>query len=71
MTPWIKAGFILAGIIILLSTTFIGAQLEQSANESLGLTPFYIVSILSGCALIAIGTRIKGKKSSKSENSAK
>jgi hypothetical protein len=73
MKPWIKAGLIVSGIVVIVSTVILGAQLEKSTHASvdLGLGPFYLVSVLLGAALIVIGSRIRLKKISQSENSAK
>jgi ethanolamine transporter EutH len=73
MKPWIKAGLITAGIIVLISTFLIGQQVEKLAvqRESLNVDSLYIVSVLLGASLIAIGLRIKSNKSSATENSAK
>jgi hypothetical protein len=75
MKPWIKAGLIVAGIIVILSTVIFGAQLEKSTHASgdLGLGPFYLVSVLLGAAIIVIGARIRirSTKISEPENSAK
>jgi hypothetical protein len=75
MKPWIKAGLITAGVIILISTFFIGNQAEKVVvqRESFNIDSLYIVSVLLGASLIAVGLRIKGNKSkaAASKNSAK
>jgi hypothetical protein len=73
MKPWIKAGLITAGIIVLMSTFLIGQQVEKLAvqRESLNVDSLYIVSVLLGASLIVIGLRIKSNKQSATRNSAK
>jgi hypothetical protein len=73
MKPWIKAGLITAGIIVLMSTFLIGQQVEKLAvqRESLNVDSLYTVSVLLGASLIVIGLRIKSNKQSATRNSAK
>lgn len=75
MKPWIKAGLITAGIIVLVSTFFIGNQAKKAVVQtgSFNTDSLYIVSVLLGASLIAVGLRIKGNKSKASapKNSAK
>ena len=75
MKPWIKAGLITAGVIVLISTFFIGNQAEKVVvqHDSFNIDSLYIVSVLLGASLIAVGLRIKGNKNKEitSKNSAK
>jgi hypothetical protein len=75
MKPWIKAGLITAGVIVLLSTFFIGNQAEKAVVQqgNFDTDSLYIVSVLLGASLIAVGLRIKGNKSKAAapKNSAK
>lgn len=75
MKPWIKAGLITAGVIVLVSTFFIGNQAEQVAVQQGGFNSdtLYIVSVLLGASLIAVGLRIKSNKNKaiSTKNSAK
>ncbi|MCM3717337.1 hypothetical protein [Fictibacillus phosphorivorans] len=75
MKPWIKAGLITAGLIVLISTFFIGDQADKTVVQTRGLDTdtLYIVSVLLGASLIAVGLRMKGdkRKDSTPKNSAK
>jgi hypothetical protein len=75
MKPWIKAGLITAGVIVLVSTFFIGNQAEKVAVQQGGFNSdtLYIVSVLLGASLIAVGLRIKSNKNKAifTKNSAK
>ncbi|MDM5317567.1 hypothetical protein QUF49_16270 [Fictibacillus sp. b24] len=73
MKPYVKAGLITAGIIVLISTYLIGTYVEKLnvQRESLNVDPLNFVSILLGLSLIVIGLRIKTKKEIDAENSAK
>jgi hypothetical protein len=73
MKPWFKAGLIIAGLIVLLSTFFVGQQVEKLVvqHDSLNVDTLYIVSVLMGSALIAVGLRIKVNKRTDSKNSAR
>jgi hypothetical protein len=76
MKPWIKAGLITAGVIVLVSTFFIGNQAEKAVVQqgSFNTDSLYIVSVLLGASLIAVGLRIKGNNKNKAispKNSAK
>ncbi|MGM0806272.1 MAG: hypothetical protein ACQET8_16110 [Bacillota bacterium] len=74
MKPYVKAGLITAGIIVLISTYLLGMYVEKlnDQRESLNMDPIHIVSVLLGASLILIGLRIKTKKDIEStENSAK
>ena len=74
MKPYVKAGLITAGIIVLISTYLLGMYVEKLnvQRESLNMDPIHIVSVLLGASLILIGLRIQTKKDIEStENSAK
>ncbi|WP_416730798.1 hypothetical protein [Fictibacillus sp. JL2B1089] len=74
MKPYVKAGLITAGIIVLISTYLLGMYVEKLnvQRESLNMDPIHIVSVLLGASLILIGLRIKTKKDIETtENSAK
>ncbi len=74
MKPYVKAGLITAGLIVLISTYLLGMYIEKLnvQRESLNMDPIHIVSVLLGAALILIGLRIKTKKEIETtENSAK
>ncbi|MBD7963745.1 hypothetical protein [Fictibacillus norfolkensis] len=74
MKPYVKAGLITAGIIVLISTYLLGLYVEKLnvQRESLNMDPIHIVSVLLGASLILIGLRIKTKKDIEAtENSAK
>ncbi|MGA4720879.1 hypothetical protein [Fictibacillus nanhaiensis] len=74
MKPYVKAGLITAGIIVLISTYLLGMYVEKLnvQRESLNMDPIHIVSVLLGASLILIGLRIKTKKDIEAtENSAK
>ncbi len=73
MKPYVKAGLIIAGVIVLMSTLLIGNQVERLAvqSKSLNVDSLYIVSVLLGASLIAIGLRIKTKRDNEAENSAR
>lgn len=74
MKPYVKAGLITAGIIVLISTYLLGMYVEKLnvQRESLNMDPIHIVSVLLGASLILIGLRIKTKKEIEAtENSAK
>ncbi|MED1865179.1 hypothetical protein P4V41_17065 [Fictibacillus nanhaiensis] len=73
MKPYVKAGLITAGLIVLISTYLLGVYVEKLnvQRESLNMDPIYIISVLLGASLILIGLRIKTKKEIKTENSAK
>jgi hypothetical protein len=75
MKPWIKAGLITAGVIVLISTFFIGNQAEKAVVQqgSFNTDSLYIVSVLLGASLIAVGLRIKSNKNKAAapKNSAK
>ncbi|MET3729588.1 ethanolamine transporter EutH [Fictibacillus halophilus] len=74
MKPYVKAGLITAGLIVLISTYLLGMYVEKLnvQRESLNMDPIHIVSVLLGAALILIGLRIKTKKEIETtENSAK
>jgi multisubunit Na+/H+ antiporter MnhB subunit len=72
MMPYIKAGLITAGVIILITTYLIRQYVEKInvQKETLNVDPLNIVSILLGLSLIVIGFRLKAKRSLDSENSA-
>jgi hypothetical protein len=74
MKPYVKAGLITAGVIVLISTYLLGMYVEKLnvQRESLNMDPIHIVSVLLGASLILIGLRIKTKKEIEAtENSAK
>ncbi|MBH0155033.1 MULTISPECIES: hypothetical protein [Fictibacillus] len=73
MKPYVKAGLITAGLIVLISTYLLGMYVEKLnvQKESLNMDPIHIVSVLLGASLILIGLRIKTKKEIEPENSAK
>ncbi|KZE68833.1 hypothetical protein AWM68_00720 [Fictibacillus phosphorivorans] len=73
MKPYVKAGLITAGIIVLITSYLVGAYVEKLnvQRESLNADPLNFVSILLGISLILIGLRIKTKKDMDAENSAK
>lgn len=72
MKPYVKAGLIVAGVIVLISTFFIGEYVHHLnvQRESLKIYSLYITSVLMGSSLIAIGLRIKTHKNIESKNSA-
>jgi hypothetical protein len=72
MKPYVKAGLIVAGVIVLFSTFFIGEYVRRLnvQRESLNIDSLYILSVLMGSSLIAVGLRIKTHKNIESKNSA-